>query len=240
MVPEEGASAAPRSAPARREPRTDAVPSPVRSAMAALGALALATACTATPESKSTDHASTPSPSATVAKPPPAATAATAAVRVVNPGFESATTKQNGDPEGWFSFQHAGVKSFDFVLDTAGPHGGLRSLRIDNVGPEPYGAIAQRVDARAYRGKVARYSAWLRTRDVAGTGAVLTLMTFAKGAIVDHEFMADRALTGTAGWTRFTLSLPVAPDAERIEIGAMLQGKGSLWLDDATLEFVGR
>ncbi|MCC7041721.1 MAG: hypothetical protein IT516_15540 [Burkholderiales bacterium] len=238
MVPD-AATGSPRSRPAHRGPRAEVVPSPTLRAVGALGALVLVTACSGTPESKSAGHAATPAPSGAVA--PPSPTAATvAAVRVVNPGFESATTKQNGDPEGWFSFQHAGVKSFDFILDTAQPRSGAKSLRIDNVGPEPYGAIAQAFDVRGHRGKVARYSAWLRTRDVAGPGAVLTLMTFAKGAIVDHEFLGDRALTGTVGWTHFTLSLPVAPDAERIEIGAMLQGKGSLWFDDATLEIVGR
>ena len=33
-------------------------------------------------------------------------------------------------------------------VDTADPHGGARSLRIENIGPEPYGAITQSIDAR--------------------------------------------------------------------------------------------
>ena len=78
----------------------------------------------------------------------------------------------------------------------------------------------------------------MRTRDVSETGAVLTLLMLSNGAVVDQNFMADKPVKGTTGWTRYTITLPVPRGAERVEAGAMLQGKGSLWLDDATLEFV--
>jgi hypothetical protein len=50
--------------------------------------------------------------------------------------------------------------------------------------------------------------------------------------------MADGPAKGTRGWQRYAISLPVPPGTERAEIGAMLQGKGTLWLDDVELEFV--
>lgn len=178
--------------------------------------------------------------SAAMASTAPAPSAAAGARRVVlvNPGFESPAPSGRTDPAGWFSFQHAGTKSFDFTLDAVDPHGGAHSLRIDNVGPEPYGAIAQAVDVGANRGKVARFSAWMRTRDVAGTGAVLRMAALSGGAIVGENFMKGREVTGTTGWTRYTLTLAMPADAGRLEIGAMLQGKGTLWLDDVELEFV--
>ena len=163
-----------------------------------------------------------------------------APIPLVNPGFESLVPGRRGDPEGWFTFQHAGDKSYLFVLDTAQPQSGARSLRIDNVGPEPYGAVAQSLVAAPYGGKLARFSAWMRTKDVSETGAVLTLLVLANGAVVDQNFMADKPVKGTTGWTRYTITLAVPPGAERIEAGAMLQGKGTLWLDETTLEFVDR
>jgi hypothetical protein len=168
---------------------------------------------------------------------PPAA-APSQGIALVNPGFESTAPGRRGDPEGWFSFQHAGDRSYLFALDTAEPRSGERSLRIDNVGPEPYGAIAQSIEATAHAGKVARLSGWMRTRETTGTGGVLTLMVLQNGVPLAENFMADAAVKGTTGWKRYTITLPVARNAERIEIGAMLQGKGSLWLDDVELEFV--
>lgn len=121
-----------------------------------------------------------------------AVAAQTGPVALVNPGFESLVPGRRGDPEGWFTFQHAGPKSYEFVLDTAEPHAGARSLRIRNIGPEPYGAAANSLEVSAYGGKVAHFSGWMRTRDVEGPGAGLTLLLLSRGAIVDQNFMSDK------------------------------------------------
>lgn len=207
-------------------------------ALGAAGALALLAAC-ATPPAVPPAATITNTPAGvTITAPPAVAPAKAGPVPLVNPGFESLVPGRRGDPEGWFTFQHAGDKSYHFVLDTTEPRSGARSLRIDNVGPEPYGAVAQSLVVAAYGGKVARFSAWMRTRDASETGAVLTLLVLSNGAVVDQNFMADKAVKGTTGWTRYTITLPIPRGAERVEAGAMLQGKGSLWLDDAVLEFV--
>ena len=175
----------------------------------------------------------TPPPPSTSARQAPAPAVA-GAVSLTNPGFEStARGRRNNDPEGWFSHQHAGEVSYRFALDTADPHGGARSLRIENVGPEPYGAIAQSVAATPYRGRTARLSGWLRTRDA--DNASLTLIVLANGAPIANNFMADAPVKGTTAWKRYTITLPVAANAEFIEIGAMVQGKGTAWLDDVEL-----
>lgn len=209
-------------------------------ALGPAGLLLLMTAC-ATPPAPGPTPPAAASPAAmtpvTITAPGPTPAKA-GPVPFVNAGFESLVPGRRGDPEGWFTFQHAGDKSYHFVLDTAQPHGGERSLRIDNVGPEPYGAVAQSIVAAGYGGKVARFTAWMRTRDVSETGAVLTLLVLSNGAVVDQNFMSDKPVKGTTGWTRYTITLPVPRGAERVEAGAMLQGKGSLWLDDTTLEFV--
>ena len=78
-----------------------------------------------------------PAPSATPAAAAPAVTApavpkatpaATAAKEfpTTNPGFESTKTGSRGDPEGWFTFQHAGNPSYRYIVDTDNPHGGPR------------------------------------------------------------------------------------------------------------------
>jgi hypothetical protein len=181
-----------------------------------------------------------PTTSPTAAGPAPPAAAATAPSRfgLTNAGFESTERGPRGDPPGWFSFQHAGDLSYRYVVDTLEPHGGTRSLRIDNIGPEPYGAVAQVVRAGPYRGKVARLTAWLRTKDANDNGAVLTLLVLAAGATLEQNFMLDRPVKGTTPWTRYTITIPVARAADTVEVGAMMRGKGSLWFDDVELEFV--
>jgi len=156
---------------------------------------------------------------------------------LVNPGFESTKSGTRGDPEGWFSFQHAGNVSYRFVVDTQEPRSGAKSLRIDNIGPEPYGAVAQIVTGAPHAGKVARLSGWLRTRDANDNGAVLTLLALQGGATLAQNFMLDAPVKGTTGWKRYTITLPIAKNTDRIEVGAMMQGRGSLWLDDVELEF---
>src|SRR4029453_10083768 len=121
----------------------------------------------------------------------PSAVAPSGGVALVNPGFESTVPGRRGDPEGWFSFQHAGDRSYRFALDTGDPRSGERSLRIDNIGPEPYGAIGPSVEGAPHVGKVARFSGWMRTRDTDGSGAVLTLMVLQNGLPVAQNFMAD-------------------------------------------------
>jgi hypothetical protein len=171
--------------------------------------------------------------------PTQATTPAGRSITLVNQGFESSEPGILGAPAGWFAFQHAGPPSYAFTLDTGTAHSGSRSLRIDSVGPEIYGAIVQRVPATAYRGRTLRYSVWMKTRAVAGhgpgTGAGPTMQPYAGGYPVGGIEFADALLSGTHDWTRLEVSLAVPPNADSLEIGVKLGGRGSVWLDDAEL-----
>jgi hypothetical protein len=159
---------------------------------------------------------------------------------LVNPGFESTRPGMLGNPEGWFSIQHAGDLSYTFKLDTTTRHDGERSLRIDNVGPEPFGSIYQQVPALAHRGKRLRFSAWLRTEDARGSatggGAVLMMQAMQAGAPLAWNHMKDAPVRGSTDWHRYQLELDVPAAADQVEVGAMLHGPGRLWIDDASLE----
>src|SRR5262249_24649114 len=105
----------------------------------------------------------------------PAPTAKPAGIALVNPRLASTGPGRRHDPEGWFTYQHAITPSYRFAVDTTNPHNGQRSLRIDNTGPDIYGAVSQSLDAFGYAGKTARLTGWLRTQDASEGGAVLTL-----------------------------------------------------------------
>lgn len=211
------------------------MPIPIRSWVTAVVVPVLVGACAAPAGMPNSPPASAPLSAAAPAVP---VAAPTRGVALVNPGFESAKPGARGDPDGWFSFQHAGDVSYRFVVDGVEPRSGAKSLRIDNIGPEPYGAVAQIIIAAPHAGKLARLSGWLRTRDANDNGAVLTLLALQGGATLAQNFMLDAPVKGTTGWKRYTITLPIAKNADRIEVGAMMQGRGSLWLDDVELEFV--
>lgn len=173
-----------------------------------------------------------------------AATSAPAAkpatnVPLANPGFEEAPAQGRADPPRWASAQHAGDPSYTFTLDEDVHHEGARSLRIENIGREPYGVVYQSLPAAALRGRTARFAGWLRTRDAGGTrkglGASLTLQAMKSGIPVAHNHMIDATVSGTHDWKRYDITLDVPADAETVEIGAMLRGPGALWLDDVEL-----
>jgi hypothetical protein len=171
-----------------------------------------------------------------------ASTAALAApVPLVNPGFESKNPGEGGNPEGWVAIQHAGAESYDFALDSGQKHSGTQSMRIKKIGPEPYGTISQVLDGARFAGKTVRLSGWIRTEGVPdgrNTGAGLVLMALRGSSFLAHEFMKKTRARGTNAWKRFTIELKLPPATTRLELGATLEGAGTVWVDDFELEVV--
>jgi hypothetical protein len=172
----------------------------------------------------------------------PAAMRVVGSVPLANAGFESTRPGKLGAPEGWWVVQHAGPESYRFSVDDTTKHAGERSMRVENVGPEPYGMVFQAIDATPYRGRTVRFAAWIRTEATTGnrfgTGAGLHLQTLRRGYPRDAAAMRKNAVKGTTDWTRYELVLAVANDADQIEVGLNLFGGGVAWLDEATLDVV--
>ena len=175
---------------------------------------------------------------------PPANTAQpSAAVALVNAGFESTQPGKLGAPEGWWTVQHAGPTSYAFTLDTTKPRSGERSLKVENIGPEPFGSIFQVIGAAPYRGKTLRFVAWIRTEGAAGNrfgaGAGLNLHSMRGGYPIAYRMMRKDAVKGTTDWTRHEVTLKVPNEAEQLEIGLNLYGPGIAWLDDVAVDVMG-
>jgi hypothetical protein len=194
------------------------------------------------------DSAPQPARAAREIKPPPAvapdkAAKPLASVPLVNAGFESTVPGKVGSPEGWWVVQHAGPVSYAFEHDMTIRRSGERSLRVTNVGPEPFGAVYQTVAAAAFRGKTLRFSAWLRTEGTTGnryaSGAGLKLHSVKGGYPLDISEMRRDAVHGTTDWTRYEILLKVPSEAEGIEAGLVLFGPGRVWIDDVALDVVG-
>lgn len=181
----------------------------------------------------------TPAPPAV---PPERAIKPLASVPLVNAGFESTRPGKLGTPEGWWGVQHAGPPSYTFSLDTKHKQSGERSLKVENIGPEPFGSIYQTVDATPFRGRSLRFAAWIRTEGTTGNrwgaGAGLMLHSMRGGYPLDVAQMRKDAVGGTTGWTRYEIALKIPVGADQIEVGLNLFGPGIAWLDDAALDVV--
>ncbi len=165
-----------------------------------------------------------------------------ASVALVNAGFESTQQGFLGAPEGWWTVQHAGPLSYAFTLDTTNPRFGERSLKVENVGPEPFGSIFQKIGAAPYRGKTLRFAAWIRTEGVKGNpfgaGAALNLNAMKGGYPIAQVMMRKDAVSGATHWKRYEVALKLPADADHIEFGLNLYGPGIAWLDDAALDVI--
>lgn len=152
-----------------------------------------------------------------------------------NAGFE-AEPLPDGRLQGWYFVQHAGPQSYEFGLDGERPREGRRCLRISNVGKEPYGLAAQRLDVVSLRGRTIVFSGAIRTTGVTGDGAGLTVRVEQGSNLLAHDFMLDRLVRGETDWQRIAIEIAVDARATHLELGVMLQGPGTLWFDDARLD----
>ena len=217
------------------KPRRHGAPAVALIACAVLGACA-SSAPVGTPAPQ------LPAPPPRAASQPPAATSVAQTIPLKNPGFESDKPGAGGTAEGWAASQHVGVKAYTFIVDRTTKHTGEASLRIRNTRPEVYGNITQSIPAAPLVGKTLRFSVWLRSEDVVandfGKGATPLLQAWAGGSPAVSASYEVAAIAGTTDWVRRQVSIEVAGAAEWIEIGVMLTGSGTVWLDDAVLEVV--
>jgi hypothetical protein len=164
-----------------------------------------------------------------------AAPSAAIAFPLVNPGFEAA-----GAPPrfpGWTTSVHSNPRAYAIALDNGVHHSGAASLRIARVGDEPWGMVTQKLAPTGLTGRTIEFSAWLKVDKATGPGAVLTIGTTAHGAI-DRVVFLEPPLAGTKDWSQARVRLAVPAGTSVVEVSAMLQGPGTLWVDDATLDIL--
>lgn len=185
-----------------------------------------------------------PPDGAATASAPRTATAPRASVALTNPGFESIRASANDRAEGWTASQHVGPTAYSFTVDRVTKRSGAASLSIRNLRPEVYGSVTQRLAAAPYLGQALRFSVWLRTDNVVpneyGKGATPLLQAWAGGSPAVSASFETAAIAGTTEWIRREVGIDVPASAEWIEVGVMLTGSGTVWLDDAMLETASR
>ncbi|PJJ61877.1 carbohydrate binding domain-containing protein [Compostimonas suwonensis] len=152
---------------------------------------------------------------------------------VSNSGFESDPIDANG----WDTFSWSGSPAITWATDQV--HGGSRSLRVTNAS-SAFGGVnrdGNRVPVEASTSYT--LEGWVRTDSVSsptGEGAYWAIgFADAAGNWIGTSTYTD-VLSATHDWTQVSATVTSPANAAYATIGARLNGTGTAWFDDVTLE----
>jgi hypothetical protein len=58
--------------------------------------------------------------------------------------------------------------------------------------------------------------------------------------VLAFDNMQKRPIKGTTGWQKYEIVLDVAANSQKIAYGVLLDGEGSVWLDDLQFQVVSK
>ncbi len=162
---------------------------------------------------------------------------------VANPGFEGGAA-DGGAPVGW----DVTSRGYQGAVDTDVRHGGaasgrLRAVTAGEPSRVPPGMVSC-FGASQILGGTLRLRGFLRSEEASGslTGLVIEVRgrrPDGTTGLLNAALMRSLPVRGTTDWREYTLQLPIALSAERVCVGALLTGGGTLWLDDVVVEVTG-
>jgi len=114
-----------------------------------------------------------------------------------------------------------------------------KSIRVNRPLPEKplshgFAPISQTFSADRIKGKEFRLTGWMKVDSTSGGAGYFMVRIQKKGKVVYFYNMSDRPATSNT-WKEYTITGTANKDADTIMIGAMLGGKGSLWIDHLQL-----
>jgi hypothetical protein len=147
-------------------------------------------------------------------------------------------------PRGWYL---AGSKPSDYESGvTDSPYNAHRVVYLKAVAPstDGFGTLMQDFRADDYAGKRVRFSAALKSEDVANWAGLWMRVDKSAGTnsapkILAFDNMQDRPVKGTADWKNYQVVLDVPNDATGIFFGVLLTGSGNVLMSDVKIETVG-
>jgi hypothetical protein len=140
---------------------------------------------------------------------------------------------------GWFmAGSHPGDYEYEYVANAYEDKPAARMWRrTDRV--EGFGTLMQMFEADRYQGKRMRFSALVRTNDVADWAGLWMRVDGPGKTPLAFYNMEDRKIVGTTDWSRFDVVLDVDADAVAVAFGLLLGGAGEAWLSAVQFEAVG-
>jgi hypothetical protein len=138
---------------------------------------------------------------------------------------------------GWNIHAHSS-DSYSQRIAEGGAHGGRTFLEVKSTqqGSPTFFSASQGIVAGPYKGKRVRFRAFLKTGDVAEEASVA--MVTGTGQSSYYATTRGRGAKGSTDWQPQEIVLDVPTDAEELGVSVILRGRGTLGVDDASLEVV--
>lgn len=96
----------------------------------------------------------------------------------------------------------------------------------------------QQIKAKNYIGKRIRFSAFIKTLDVDEWCGLWMRINDATANIVKFDNMQDRPIKGDNEWNYYSVVLDIPDNSNIINIGILLNGTGTIWIDHVNFEIV--
>lgn len=145
---------------------------------------------------------------------------------------------QRGVPPGWFLTGTA-LREYRVSLEK-NAYSGSPAAVLRSVIPAPtgFGTLMQSLDARAYRRKRVRFSAFIKSADVTNRAMLWMRADNAGQEVAAFDNMQKRPIQGATDWKRYEIVLDIPETAQTLNLGALLNGPGTISVSRFSLETV--
>ncbi|MGM1050243.1 MAG: helix-turn-helix transcriptional regulator [Bacillota bacterium] len=143
-------------------------------------------------------------------------------------------------PQGWIK-GGSHPEEYEMGVNSEVVHQGKTSGRIhagEDANKEGFGTMMQIFKANHYLGKRIRFSAFVKTDNVAVSAGLWMRVDGPENEMLQFDNMQDRPIIGTNDWELHTVVLDVPEHSAAIAFGVMLIGPGTVWIDRIRLEEV--
>jgi hypothetical protein len=118
--------------------------------------------------------------------------------------------------------------------DSIEKHNGRNVSTIKAIKPIEFATILNSVKPQKSIGQRIKYTAWVRSKDVANWAGLWLRIDPAdpmRSPNLGFDNMSNRPIKGTKEWTKYEIVLDVPEGAASIVYGALLDGNGQIWVD---------
>jgi hypothetical protein len=139
------------------------------------------------------------------------------------------------------SGQQSGFESYVLRMSRNAALSGKASAVLtadEKADPDRFGATVQASSAASFRGKRVELSAYIACENAPAGASIWLRADDAQGNVVAFDNSMTRGIRGTVPWTYQTIVLDVPLNAVALLYGAILNGKGALYIDDVQFRTV--
>ena len=141
-------------------------------------------------------------------------------------------------PTGWF-LAGSDPANYRIERDANVMRDGKASGMLASTGPSKgFGTMMQSFVPAEYLGKRLKLSAWVKAKDVQRWAGVWMRVDGKDKTSIAFDNMQNRPIKGTKDWTRYDIVLDVADSASSISFGILMDGEGTVWLNDLQFQVV--